>query len=266
MNSTLRIHRCLGFFAIVLVNLLVSGAFRAQAQVSSGQSDSQTTERIFEKEYGNIEQLAGQIRDEEKHIRSLESEISSLKSQSPPNAGGSGFQGFQAYMEWRTTQRKEIDAKSSEISEAKKRKRELESDYQRWDAAKKKFAAATKVEIPTKESGGFLGKLMRGSAGVKYTPPLIPLSIAFDSSGEIQLSCEGKIPTPIGTFEIYKNVSFGDKKTLTVVLGDKKHVYDIEDRSFKVSLPNDQDGKSKIEYDGRGNIVVLIPHPIPSNP
>lgn len=101
-----------------------------------------------------------------------------------------------------------------------------------------------------------------GSFGVKFKPYVIPLSIVFDSRAGIVLSCEGKIPTPIGTFEIYKNVSFPRKKTLTIVLRDKKHVYDLGDRSFKISLPNDLHGKSKVEYDGNGNIFVVVPNPV----
>ena len=100
-----------------------------------------------------------------------------------------------------------------------------------------------------------------GSFGAKFKPHIIPLSIAFDSRAGIVLSCEGKIPTPIGTFEIYKNVTFPKKKTLTIVLRDKKYVYDLGDRSFNVSLPNDLHGKSKVEYDGNGNIFVVVPNP-----
>ena len=100
-----------------------------------------------------------------------------------------------------------------------------------------------------------------GSSGVKFKPYGIPLSIAFDSRGGIILSCEGTIPTPIGTFEIYKNVSFPGRKTLTIVLGQRKHVYDLGDRVFNVNLPNDLQGRSRVEYDGNGNVTVVVPNP-----
>ena len=101
-----------------------------------------------------------------------------------------------------------------------------------------------------------------GSSGIKFKPYGIPLSIAFDSRSGIILSCEGTIPTPIGIFEIYKNVSFVGRKTLTIVRGDKKHIYDLGDRPFIVSLPNDLRGRSTVEYDGNGNITVIIPNPV----
>jgi hypothetical protein len=101
-----------------------------------------------------------------------------------------------------------------------------------------------------------------GSSGIRFKPHLIPLSITLDSREGIILSCEGSIPTPVGTFEVYKNVSFPSKTTLTVVLGDKKHVYDLAGRSFKVNLPNDLEGRSRIEYDGSGSIVVVVPRPM----
>ena len=100
------------------------------------------------------------------------------------------------------------------------------------------------------------------SSSVKFKPYIIPLSIAFDSRVGIILSCEGSIPTPIGTFEVYKNISFPKRKTLTIVLGANKEVYDLGDRSFKVNLPNDLEARSTVEYDGNGNIVVVVPNPI----
>jgi hypothetical protein len=105
-------------------------------------------------------------------------------------------------------------------------------------------------------------KSQKMTGGIKFTPPFIPLSVAINSSGGIELSCNGRIPTPIGTFEIYSNVSFPQQKTLTVVIGDKKHIYNLGDRAFKVHLPNDIEGRSKVEYDGNGNIIVVVPKPV----
>lgn len=108
---------------------------------------------------------------------------------------------------------------------------------------------------------GWRNRIFGGSTGIKYALPFIPLSIYFDSKDGIGISCSGKIPTPIGVFEVYKNVSFPGKNTLTIIIGNKKHVYDLENRPFSVSLPNELEGRSKIEYDGEGNIVVTIPRP-----
>ena len=98
--------------------------------------------------------------------------------------------------------------------------------------------------------------------GVSYEPPVIPLVISYELDSGIILSAKGKIPTPIGTFAIYKNITFPEMKTLTIVLGNEKHIYDLEDNIFEVQIPNDKEGKSTIEYDGNGNILVIIPDPI----
>ena len=99
------------------------------------------------------------------------------------------------------------------------------------------------------------------STGVTYESP-IGLSISIDSQRGIILQCSGRIPTLIGTFSVYSDVSFPGKQTLTVNMGDRKHVYDLGGHAFKVDLPNDLQGKSRVEYDGRGNIVVTVPDPI----
>ena len=100
-------------------------------------------------------------------------------------------------------------------------------------------------------------------AGLEYQPPFIPLTISVNKSGKISLKVTGaKLPTPIGTFSLYANVSFPDQKILTVVVGEKKHMYDMKNTSFRVNIPNDKQGQSKIEYDGKGNITVVIPEPV----
>ena len=109
---------------------------------------------------------------------------------------------------------------------------------------------------------GWKNRIFGGSAGIKYSLPFIPLSIFFDSKEGIGLSCSGKIPTPIGVFEVYKNVSSLGKTTLTIIIGNKKYLYDLENRPFSISLPNDLQGKSKIVYDGEGSIIVTIPRPL----
>ena len=99
-------------------------------------------------------------------------------------------------------------------------------------------------------------------AGVSYDPPIIPLVISYDSTNGLIITAIGELPTPIGTFAIYKNVSFPDRKTLTIVLNEEKYIYDLGDNKFEVQIPNDKDGNSTIEYEGDGNIIVIIPNPV----
>ncbi len=100
-------------------------------------------------------------------------------------------------------------------------------------------------------------------AGLQFESNLIPLEIYISTGGEVSFGMTGpRVPTPIGTFTIYANVSFPDRKTQTVVAGDKKYMYDLHDIPFRVSLPNDLYGKSKVEYEGRGNIAVVVPKPV----
>jgi hypothetical protein len=133
-------------------------------------------------------------------------------------------------------------------------------DYHGYDAKCILSGRYTVLSTTMKSIHGKRG--LGGSMGIEYSLPFIPLSIAFDSKEGIRLSCSGKIPTPIGVFEVYKNVSFPETNTLTIIIGDKKHIYDLENRPFTISLPNELEGKSKLEYDGKGNIIVVIPHPM----
>lgn len=102
----------------------------------------------------------------------------------------------------------------------------------------------------------------RVEGGIGYSPPVIPLTIRVNHRGEVSVSAEGPvIPTPIGTFRAYANVSFPDTNTLTVVTGKTKTVYDLKGKAFRVSIPNDRHGQSRVEYDGR-DIFVTIPEPV----
>jgi hypothetical protein len=98
-------------------------------------------------------------------------------------------------------------------------------------------------------------------ATVTVTPYGSPVALKIDHTGKLTLqagSCP--IPTPIGIVTIGSNVSFPDKHTLTVMKGDIGTVYDLGSQKYKISLPNDRDGKSEIDTDGP-NLVVVIPNP-----
>jgi hypothetical protein len=98
-------------------------------------------------------------------------------------------------------------------------------------------------------------------AGIRYQPPIVPISIAFTSNG-LSVSIEGKIQTPLGTFAAFSDIDYlSDKKILAIALGDAVYTYELDNRTFEVTLPNDRNGSSHVTYDGKGNIRVVVPHP-----
>ena len=61
--------------------------------------------------------------------------------------------------------------------------------------------------------------------------------IIIDQSGEISLR-HGCLPTDANRHVLpLLQRSFSDKKTLTIFIGEKRHVYDLGDKTFKVSIP-----------------------------
>ncbi|RLE28754.1 MAG: hypothetical protein DRJ61_15845 [Acidobacteria bacterium] len=100
-------------------------------------------------------------------------------------------------------------------------------------------------------------------SGVSFQPAFIPLEVSVNHRGKVSLRASGvKIPTLVGTFSIYANVAFPEKCTLTVVTGDSKTVFDLDNKKFKIAIPNDRDNNSTIEYDGNGDVIVVIPEPV----
>lgn len=97
--------------------------------------------------------------------------------------------------------------------------------------------------------------------GVRYDPPIVPISITLSSEG-VAVSIEGRLKTPFGTFSALAEVDYpADKRLLVISLADETFTYELDDRSFQVALPNDLYASSTISYRG-GNIIVIIPHPV----
>ena len=76
---------------------------------------------------------------------------------------------------------------------------------------------------------------------VGYQPPLVPVRISIDSNGELQVSWEGSIQTPIGTFSAGVSVDpsqiFPDaKSTLTVRVNGQDTIYDVGERNIEIQL------------------------------
>ncbi len=109
---------------------------------------------------------------------------------------------------------------------------------------------------------GFLA-LGGSKRGVTYRPLIAPLTISIDGQGHPSITASSpELITPIGTFSVYENVAFPEKRTLTLVLGDLKHVYDLGTQRFEVRIPNDTRGLSKIMYEASGDIIVVVPDPV----
>lgn len=127
-------------------------------------------------------------------------------------------------------------------------------------------SSASASNADPSQVGCFPTKVQPARYIVGYASLTIPLGITFsvDQNGNYSVSFTGvEIPTPIGTFKIGARVKEAEgKKTLTIVLGDEKHVYDMGNTQYEVSIPNDKHGKSKILYEAAGNIYVIVPDPI----
>jgi hypothetical protein len=99
-------------------------------------------------------------------------------------------------------------------------------------------------------------------AGIRYQPPIVPISIAFTNNG-LSVTIEGRIQTPVGTFAAFSEIDNPtDDKVLAVAVGDAVYTYELDNRTFQVQLPNDLNGATSVTYDGKGNIRVVVPHPV----
>jgi len=108
-------------------------------------------------------------------------------------------------------------------------------------------------------------EVVQAGVGIRYQPPVVPISISVGTDG-VSVSIDGHVQLPIGTFTAYGNVvaplASPATKTLTLVAGPRGYVYPLDNRRFEVRLPNDLHGRSKLSYDGQGNIRVEIPTPV----
>lgn len=86
---------------------------------------------------------------------------------------------------------------------------------------------------------------------VSYSPPFAPIQFSIDSNGEIEISGNFSVVTPIGEFAIgvKKEFNVGSRQDLVLVLRDGKHGRD------NVYLIKSGRG-AKIVVDGRTTIVV----------
>ena len=96
------------------------------------------------------------------------------------------------------------------------------------------------------------------SGGVRYKPPFLPLSVAINQNGEISVSAEASVVTPIGTFSAFADVAYPSDRTLTIVTEVKKAIYRLGSDRLRVRLEGGPFASQTVEYDGNGNIRILI--------
>lgn len=92
-----------------------------------------------------------------------------------------------------------------------------------------------------------------------YSPPLLPLTFSISSNGEFNVSVNGRIVTPIGTF----SSSWEMQKIyyLEVTLGHQTRFYPLGRQAYKIDVPNTLTGQSRVLYDGDGNVRLIVPNP-----
>jgi hypothetical protein len=107
------------------------------------------------------------------------------------------------------------------------------------------------------------------SSTVSYSPPLLPIEIAYDLiTGQIRVLLSGQIATPLGTFKVSFGATtiarrYNGVRTLTIITGTKKYVYELEHgRPYSIKLPSDENGQTEIRYSGTDeNLEIEIPNP-----
>src|SRR5688572_14951431 len=67
------------------------------------------------------------------------------------------------------------------------------------------------------------------SGGLSYEPPIVPIKVTVTRKG-VSVSVEGRVLTPFGKFSAHSEAAFIGRKTLTLVLGKKATVYELDNR------------------------------------
>lgn len=95
------------------------------------------------------------------------------------------------------------------------------------------------------------------SYSVAFKPHLIPTKIKLNSKGEVSFQTEYSVPTPLGIFSISSEVVFKNKRTLIILSGKRKYIYDLGEKPFVFDF-SAASRKPRIAYDGLGSIKVTL--------
>jgi hypothetical protein len=92
---------------------------------------------------------------------------------------------------------------------------------------------------------------------LSFQPDFIPVKISINQNGEVSLSCQESLPTPIGVFSIEHNVRFTKSHTLTVIYNTKKYIYSLDNKPFTFDVA-DFKGSVKITFTETGNLTIIL--------
>lgn len=104
------------------------------------------------------------------------------------------------------------------------------------------------------ETSGPSSNLSAPKLYVSYQPTGIPLVITVDQTGQVFLSSEASIPTPIGVFSVGVETKTEDLHVLKIIHGGQVNLYDMGNEQFVIKL--EFIGKALVRYDGEGNIEI----------
>ena len=101
------------------------------------------------------------------------------------------------------------------------------------------------------------------SLSVGWKPPLVPLTLTVSSTGELSVSLDQSIQTPIGTFTVSAGQTLPIRDALVVVSKGVATAYRTGRRPNAVRIPEGT-GQEVATVDANGNTVVtLAPSPYP---
>jgi hypothetical protein len=96
------------------------------------------------------------------------------------------------------------------------------------------------------------------TVSVSYQPYFIPVKVSVNSDGEVEVSAESAVPTPVGVFSVGASVTVPfRRKRLTVIYGNKQTVFAMSDRPFVFQVVHFS-GDVNIRYDDRGNVTIEL--------
>ncbi|MBV6467009.1 MAG: hypothetical protein PGMFKBFP_02341 [Anaerolineales bacterium] len=130
------------------------------------------------------------------------------------------------------------------------------------------------------KSAGFLSVIAalliigcQPEAEIGFQPPIVPVRVSINSSGELKVGFSGQIVTPIGTFDVGGGATIWsmrkqyDQKVLIVRVDDKAVVYALEEeKEFKVTFDDGNTLYKKVDlkHESDGDIVLELESGAPS--
>jgi hypothetical protein len=121
------------------------------------------------------------------------------------------------------------------------------------------WLSTTKSAVPKPQSRGAPPAWsLTGRIGVTFRPAFIPVKIAVNNRGEVTISGETTLPTPVGTFSLEGEVKVrASAHELLIVQNGKRHVYSLGSDLYVFEVA-DFSGPVRISYDGKGGVTICL--------